>query len=283
MAILQISASGSPTVPSSGSAPRLRSSLRFRSTVPPRVQLGRQLAPPTAPLALLSCPSIDLRRSNEPSGLTFNSAVSLHRRLSFRFCCSCPPFDLRRPTSLRASPSIESSAFAADPTSGSASWLSSGLRHPSADPPHLQHRWSACAANCTFGSAFLHAVRLAPNRRAFQPRLRIHPQLAPPMEPPALPSCVPFDLRRAAGLPALPFYLTADFPAAFLFRRCPRFWLRLSPPLRPRTHPSDSNFRHKPTVASLVFPSDQLLAFALINLPAFPSNFPIRQIGRAHV
>jgi hypothetical protein len=91
--ILRISASGSPTVPSSGSASRLRSSLRLRSTVPPRVQLRPQLAPPTEPLALLSCPSIDLRRSNEPSGLTVDSVVSLHRRLSLQFC-----FPARRST-----------------------------------------------------------------------------------------------------------------------------------------------------------------------------------------
>jgi len=171
VAILRIPASGSPTVPSSGTASRLLSSLRLHSTVPPRVQLRRQLAPPTTPLALLSCPSIDLRRSNEPSGLTFNSAVSLHRQLSFRFCCSCPPCDLRRPMSLQASPSIGSSAFAA-------------ARLPVLLP--------GCAPAC----AILQPIRLTFSTAG---------QLAPPTAPSDLPSCPPFDLRRTDEPSSLAF------------------------------------------------------------------------------
>lgn len=120
MIILRIPASGSPTVPSSGSASRSRSSLRLCSTVPPRLQLRRQLAPPTEPPTLLSCSydrlapmvrtfrlhlpprrqlappnglpillscrAVRLASHDRPSGLSFDRSVSFRLRLDLRFC-----------------------------------------------------------------------------------------------------------------------------------------------------------------------------------------------------
>ena len=93
----------------------------------------------------------------------------------------------------------------------------------------------------------------------------------------------PLGLRLATGLSALPSYLTADFPDAFLLRRCPQLSLRLSPLVPLRAHPSDSNFRLLLTVASPVPPSDKVSAFASANLPAFPSNFPVQRTTRSSV
>jgi hypothetical protein len=116
VAILRTSAADSPAIPSSGSASRSRSSLRLRSTVPPRVHLSRQLAPPTEPLALLSCPSIGLRHSVELSGLSSaaSSACTAERAsdsavLPGRLTCvSQPAFRplLRSPR--RLAPSVRS-------------------------------------------------------------------------------------------------------------------------------------------------------------------------------
>jgi hypothetical protein len=158
--ILRISASGSPTVASSGSASRLRSSLRLGSPVPPRVPLRRQLAPPTEPLALLSCPPIDLRRSNEPSGLTVNSVVSLHRRLSLQFC-----FPARRSTC------VSRPAFGPH-------LLSDRQLSP---PTRLPVLLPGCAPAC----AFLQPIRLTFSTAG---------QLAPPTAPSDLPSCPPVRL-----------------------------------------------------------------------------------------
>lgn len=133
--ILWIPASDSPTIPSSGSAFRSRSSLRLRPTGSPRLQLRRQLAPPTEPPTLLSCsydrlapmvrtfrPSSSAassactaeRASNSAvlldvklafpaklSGLIFDHTVSLRLRLDLRFCF---------PTALQLAPSFSRSA-----------------------------------------------------------------------------------------------------------------------------------------------------------------------------
>jgi len=111
VAIHRIPASGSSTVYSSGATSRLLSSLRLRSTVPPRLQLRRQLAPPTEPPVLLSCPPSGLRPGVEPSGLAIRSVVSLHRQLSFRFCCPAhrPTYAVR--SAFRPQPSVVAVRF----------------------------------------------------------------------------------------------------------------------------------------------------------------------------
>jgi len=283
--ILRISASGSSTIPSSGSASRLNSSLRLCPTVPPRLQPCRQLAPPTEPPALLSCPSISLRLSNSnlpasssaassactaerasdsavlpgrltcvsdrPSGLSFDRPVSLRLRLDLRFCVTA---------AVRLAPSPNRSA------SPSALFIS--LRREPRFRICLPARiFSACAELRTF----------QPSPSALPIGLR--PQLSFQLCLPAWP----LGLRLATGLSALPSYLTADFPAAFLLRRCPQLSLRLSPPVPLRAHPSDSNFRRLLTVASPVPPSDKVSAFALANLQVFPSNFPVQRTTRSSV
>lgn len=192
---------------------------------------------------------------------------------------------MRLSTGLPASPSIAPSACAFGWISSSASRLLSGLRLLPTVPPHLPRCSSACAVSLASGSAFLPAYfQLAPNCGPFSPAFRSVDRLAPSTELPAsafLPA--PFDLRLGTGLPALPSYLTADFPAAFLLRRCPQLSLRLSPLIPLRAHPSDSNFRLLLTVASPVSPSDKVSAFALANLQVFPSNFPVQRTTRSSV
>jgi hypothetical protein len=186
VAILRISASGSPTVPSSGSASRSLSSLRLRSTVLPRVPLRRQLAPPTEPLALLSCPSIDLRRSNEPSGLTVNSVVSLHRRLSVQFC-----FPARRSTC------VSRPAFR----------------------PRLQSD-GQLSPPLDFRFCFLAALRLAPSfsRSASPsaPLVSLRRQLRLRICLPARP----FDLRRTSEPSSLAFRSILSLRRRWNFRLC---------------------------------------------------------------
>lgn len=181
----------------------------------------------------------------EPSGLIFHCVVSLHRRTSFRFCCPAWPLRLAshdrpsglsfdRPVSLRLRLDLRF-CFPADvrlaPSpnrSASPSALLVSLRR--------ELRFQICLPASPFGLRFL----VRPFSLAFRPA----DGLAPSTELPALPSCLcRFDLRLAAGLPALPSYLTANLPAAFLLRRCPRVSRWLSPLVPPRAHPSDSNFR----------------------------------------
>lgn len=231
------------------------------------------------PVRRLACTS-----RTEPSGLIFRRVVSLHRRTDFRFCCPAGPFDLRLPTGLPASPSIAPSACAFGWISGSASRLLSGLRLLPTVPPHLPHGSSACAVNSASGSAFLPrhlacAAWVGLSALPSAPPIGLRPQLSFRLCLPAWP----LSLRLATGLSALPSYLTADFPAAFLLRRCPQLSLRLSPLVPLRTHPSDSNFRPLLPVASPVPPSDKVSAFASANLPAFPSNFPVQRTTRSSV
>jgi hypothetical protein len=186
VAILRISASGSPTVPSSGSASRSLSSLRLRSTVLPRVPLRRQLAPPTEPLALLSCPSIDLRRSNEPSGLTVNSVVSLHRRLSVQFC-----YPARRSTCVSRPafrPHLRSDRQLSPPT-----------------------RFPVLLPGCSPACAFVQPLRLTFSTAG---------QLAPPTASPDLPSCPPFDLRRTNEPSSLAFRSILSLRRRWNLRLC---------------------------------------------------------------
>jgi hypothetical protein len=246
VAILRTSAADSPTIPSSGSASRSRSGLRLRSTVPPRVHLSRQLAPPTEPPALLSCPSFGLRRSNR----TFRP----HLPLESSAC-----------TADRAS---ESAVLPGRLTRVSQPAFRPLLRSPRqlapsvGSPRLLRGCCPACAFSQPFRLTFRTVRKLAPRTALpdlpscprhsacaawsgpFSLAFRSADRLAPSTELRPLPSCLRrFDLRLTAGLPALPSYLTADFPAAFLLRRCPRLPLRLSPLISPLAHPSDLNFR----------------------------------------
>jgi hypothetical protein len=222
VAILWTPAADSATTPSSGSASRLTSSLRLCPTVPPRVQACLQLAPPTDPLAPLSCPLLRLASRIEPSGLTFRSVVSLHRRLSIQFCCPAWALDLRLATGLPASPSTSTSACAAASISGTASWLSRPAcafrPDPSASPSALpvSLRRLLCLRICLPASRSACAFR-----SAFQPRLRLHRQLAPSMDPRALPSCL-----------AAPLALR-DRPFSFTFLPGCRFPGCLPPPALP--------------------------------------------------
>jgi hypothetical protein len=194
--------------------------------------------------AVLSVDWLAPLESNLPASSSAR-VVSLHRRPSFRFCCPAGSLDSRLATGLRASPSIAPSACAFGWISGSASRLLSGLRLLPTVPPHLPRCSSACAASCASGSAFLprHLACAAWSGLSASPSaplIGLRPQLS--FRP--LPSCLcRFDLRLAAGLPALPSYLTADFPAAFLLRRCPQVPRWLSPLIPLLAHPSDSNFR----------------------------------------
>ena len=285
MIILRISASGSSTIPSSGSASRLNSSLRLCPTVPPRLQPCRQLAPPTEPPALLSCPSISLRLSNSnlPASSSAASSACTAERASDSAvlpgrltCVSRPAFRPPLRSDRQLAPSVDLRFCVATALQLAPSFSRSAS--PSALPISLRRRpcFRIRLPARVFSLRRFASLSALPSALpiGLRPRLSFRP----------LPSCLRrFDLRLTVGLPALPSYLTADFPAAFLLRRCPQLSLRLSPPVPLRAHPSDSNFRRLLTVASPVPPSDKVSAFALANLQVFPSNFPVQRTTRSSV
>jgi len=196
----------------------------------------------------------------------------LHRRLRLRFCCPARRFDLRLASSLPALPSI-ANRLAPLVLSGSASRSLSGLRLCSTVPPHLPRCSSACAASIASGSAFLLcqwacASRLSLSASPSALSIGLRPRLSFRFCLPAWP----LGLRFATGLSALPSYLTAGFPTAFVLWRCPRLRLRLSPWIPSRAHPSDStsdlpNCRLSGFTGAPAWLSPDLIA------PAFPSNF----------
>jgi len=212
--ILQIPASGSPTVPSSGSASWLNSSLRLRPTVPPRLQLGRRLAPPTKPPTLLSC-SVDRLAPLEPNLPASSSAASSACTAERVSDSAVLPSRLTSslPTGLPASPSIAPSACASGWISGSASRLLSGLRLLPTVPPHLPRGSSACAVSLASGSAFLPAYfQLAPNCGPFSLAFRSADRLAPSTELPGLPSCLAARLAPCDRPSSLTFLPDCRFP-----------------------------------------------------------------------
>ena len=171
MIILWIPASDFPTIPSSGSAFRLRSSLRLCPTVPPRLQLRRQLAPPTEPPTLLSC-SYDrlapMVRTFRPSSSAASSACTAERASN-----SAVLLDVKLASPAKLSGLIfdHTVSLRLRCISDSASRPSSSLRLRSVVPPHLPRRSSACAVSFAFGSAFLPASSACADLRAFQPCL----------------------------------------------------------------------------------------------------------------